>query len=231
MKAIGYVRVSTDEQAQEGVSLEAQQSMLQAYAKLRGLELTETVVDEGISGGKDLTSRAGGKRLFESAIRGKVRAIIACKLDRLFRDAADCLNTTKVWDKKNVALHLLDVGGQTIDTSSTMGRFFLTMMAGVAEMERNMIRDRTRVAMSHKRSKGERISRFAPFGFRFEGSQAVLDSAEHELIQEMQSLRSRGYSLQAICDELRARGILTKNGGAEWKPMTVSRILKRMRAK
>ena len=231
MKAIGYVRVSTDEQAQEGVSLEVQQSMLQAYAKLRGLELTETVVDEGISGGKDLTTRAGGKRLFELAGRGKVGAVIACKLDRLFRDAADCLNTTKLWDKKNVALHLLDVGGQTIDTSSTMGRFFLTMMAGVAEMERNMIRDRTRVAMSHKRGKGERISRFAPFGFRFDGSQTVLDSAEHELIQEMQSLRNSGYSLQAICDELRTRGILTKSGGAEWKPMTVSRILNRMRAK
>ena len=68
---------------------------------------------------------------------------MACKLDRLFRDAADCLNVTKHWDKRNIALHLIDVGGQTIDTSSSMGRFFLTMMAGVAEMERNLIRDRT----------------------------------------------------------------------------------------
>ena len=227
MKSIGYVRVSTDEQAQEGVSLEAQQSMLQAYAKLRGLELTETIVDEGISGGKDLTSRAGGKRLFELASRGKVGAVIACKLDRLFRDAADCLNTTKLWDKKNVALHLLDVGGQTIDTSSTMGRFFLTMMAGVAEMERNMIRDRTKVAMSHKRSKGERVSRFAPFGYRFDGSSTIIEPVEQELISEMRSWREGGKSYQAICDLLAIRGVVTKNGTNLWKPMTVRRILLR----
>ncbi len=201
MKAIGYVRVSTDEQAQEGVSLEAQQAMLGAYATLRGLELTDTIVDEAVSGGKDLSSRAGGKRLYELANRGKVQAVVACKLDRLFRDAADCLNTTKSWDRKNVALHLLDVGGQSIDTSSTMGRFFLTMMAGVAEMERNMIRDRTLAAMGHKRTKGERISRFAPFGYRFEGSQTVLEPSEQELILEMRSLRAAGNSYRqfVIC--------------------------------
>ena len=195
------IRVSTDEQAQDGVSLDAQQSMLQAYAQLQGLELTETI--------------------FELASRGKVEAVVACKLDRLFRDAADCLNTTKLWDKKNVALHLLDVGGQTIDTSSTMERFFLTMMAGVAEMERNMIRDRTRVAMSHKRRKGERVSRFAPFGFRFEDSMTVVEPEEQKAIVEIQLQRMSGWSYQAICDWLTANGILTKNGVGEWKPMTV----------
>lgn len=159
------------------------------------------------------------RSLWELASRGKVGAVIACKLDRLFRDAADCLNTTKSWDRKNVALHLLDVGGQSIDTSSTMGRLFLTMMAGVAEMEGNMIRDRTLAAMGHKRTKGERISRFAPFGYRFEDSQTVLEPSEQVLIIEMRSLRAAGNSYQAICDLLMSRGI--------FKSMTVSRVLQR----
>ena len=227
MKAIGYIRVSTEEQAQEGVSLDAQRATLQAYAILRGLELIEIVVDEGVSGGKDLSSRPGGCRVADIASKGKVSAVIACKLDRLFRDAADCLNTTKAWDRKDVALHLIDVGGQSIDTSSTMGRFFLTMMAGVAEMERNMIRDRTKCAMDFKRSKGERISRFAPFGFQFNGGLLVEDAAEQAIIADIAQLRRDGLTYQAICDELAVRGVATKNGVVQWKPMTIKRILER----
>ena len=224
---IGYLRVSTEEQANEGVSLDAQRATIQAYATLRGLDLIEIIVDEGVSGGKELASRPGGSRVAELASKGKVQAVIACKLDRLFRDAADCLNTTKEWDRKDVALHLIDVGGQSIDTSSTMGRFFLTMMAGVAEMERNMIRDRTKAAMSHKRTKGERISRFAPFGFKFEGDTVIADETEQAIISDIRTLRDGGWSYQRICDELFDRGILTKNGETKWVPTTVKRILER----
>ena len=224
---VGYVRVSTEEQATEGVSLDAQKATLQAYATLRGLELVEIIADEGVSGGKELASRPGGSRVAELASKGKVQAVIACKLDRLFRDAADCLNTTKAWDRKDVALHLIDVGGQSIDTSSTMGRFFLTMMAGVAEMERNMIRDRTKAAMSHKQSKGERVSRFAPFGYRFENDMVVTDESEQLVLNDIRLMRASGRSYQGICDELSDRRIQTKNGECRWQPMTVKRILER----
>ncbi len=225
---VGYIRVSTEEQATEGVSLDAQRATLQTYATLRGLDLVEIIVDEGVSGGKELGSRPGGARVVELASKGKVKAVIACKLDRLFRDAADCLNTTKAWDRKDVALHLIDVGGQSIDTSSTMGRFFLTMMAGVAEMERNMIRDRTKAAMSHKRSKGERVSRFAPFGYRFEGDSVVADETEQAIIDDIRKLRAGSWSYQRICNELFNNGIKTKNGEINWRPMTVKRIIERV---
>jgi DNA invertase Pin-like site-specific DNA recombinase len=227
MKAIGYIRVSTEEQATEGVSLDAQRKTIEAYATLRGLELVEIIVDEGVSGGKELASRSGGSRVSELANRGKVDAVIACKLDRLFRDAADCLNTTKAWDRKSVSLHLIDVGGQSIDTSSTMGRFFLTMMAGVAEMERNMIRDRTKAAMDHKRACGQRISRYAPFGFVFDGDMLVEVPAEQAILADMRELRAAGLSLQKICDELERRGVKTKSGNDKWQPMSVSKILAR----
>jgi len=132
------------------------------------------------------------------------------------------------WDKKGVALHLLDVGGQTIDTSSTMGRFFLTVMAGAAEMERGMARDRTVAVMAHKRSKNERISRHIPFGWELaeNGVDLVADEAEQEAIERIRELRADGLSLRKIARELDERGIPTKSG-RKWNHNTVAAILKR----
>lgn len=225
MQAIGYIRVSTIGQVDDGVSLEAQESAIRAYCSLRGLELCQVVIDAGVSSGKDLATREGGERVLESVRRRTVQAVVAYKLDRLFRDA-DCLNVTKTWDKANASLHLIDVGGQSIDTSSTMGRFFLTMMAGVAEMERNMIGDRTKAAMAHKRSKAERISRHIPFGWNLtsDGVQLVANDTEQAVIHEMQNLRQAGFSFRKIADELNRQGIKAKQGG-KWVHTSVKTIL------
>ena len=224
--AIGYIRVSTIGQAEEGVSLEAQEAAIRAYCVLRGLELTDVVVDSGVSGGKELATRDGGQRVLDAARKRTVQAVVAYKLDRLFRDAADCLNVTKHWDKVGTSLHLIDVGGQSIDTSSTMGRFFLTMMAGVAEMERNMIGDRTKSAMAHKRSKNERISRRIPFGWDLEadGVKLTENPIERAVIREMQSLRESGLSFRKIADELNRQGIKAKQGG-QWIHTSIKTIL------
>jgi len=85
---VGYVRVSTEEQAAEGVSLDAQEAALRAYSAMRGLTLVEVVIDAGVSAGKPLSSREGGRRVLDLVKRGKVGAVIAWKLDRLFRDRA-----------------------------------------------------------------------------------------------------------------------------------------------
>ena len=124
--AIGYVRVSTQEQATTGVSLDAQEARIRAYATMRGLDLVAVVVDAGVSGAKALEERAGGAAILEALHRGTVAHIVALKLDRLFRDAEDALHHTKAWDKAGVSLHLLDLGGASLDTSSAMGRMFLT---------------------------------------------------------------------------------------------------------
>jgi len=131
--AVLYLRVSTQEQAREGISLAAQEAKLRAYCALRGLRIVEVVTDAGVSGGKPMHSREGGSRILDLVKRSAVAHVIAYKLDRLFRDCADCLTVTAAWDKKAIALHLVDLGGQTLDTSSAMGRFFLTVMARAAE--------------------------------------------------------------------------------------------------
>ena len=121
---------------------------------MRGLSLVEVVIDAGISAGKPLATPEGGQRLLELVRTKQVSSVVALKLDRLFRNAADCLYTVESWDKAGIAMHLVDIGGASVDTSSAMGRFFLTVMAGAAEMERNQIRERTSMAMQHMKQRG-----------------------------------------------------------------------------
>jgi site-specific DNA recombinase len=225
-QVVGYCRVSTEEQANEGVSLEAQEAALRAYCTMRGLTLAEMVIDAGISAGKALASREGGQRVLELVKQSKVGAVVAWKLDRLFRDAGDCLNVTGDWDKRGIALHLVDMGGQAIDTSTAMGRFFLTVMAGAAEMERNLIRERTTSGMAFKRSKGERVGAI-PFGHRLaaDGVALELEPAEQEVIAMVKTLRADGFTLQQIVDRLTLDGVPSR--GKAWHLTSVVRILKR----
>jgi DNA invertase Pin-like site-specific DNA recombinase len=229
MKAVSYLRVSTTEQATEGVSLAAQESKVRAYASLKDLDLISVVVDAGVSGGKPLSDREGGRQILDAVAKGTVQAVITLKLDRLFRDAADCLVTTKAWDKKNIGLHIIDMGGQAIDTRSAMGRMFLTMAAGFAELEKNLIGERTRTALRYKAERHERVGQI-PLGWALTGDGKVLveDAREQEAIALMKVCNERGYTLRAICAELDRGGF--KPSGQKWHAKSIARVLKRVAA-
>jgi site-specific DNA recombinase len=214
--AVLYLRVSTQEQAREGISLAAQEARLRAYCALRGLQVVEVVTDAGVSGGKPMHSRAGGQRILDLVQRSAVAHVIAYKLDRLFRDCADCLMVTAAWDKKNIALHLVDLGGQTLDTSSAMGRFFLTVMAGAAELERNLIRERTSEAMGYVRSQGRKTGGDVPYGYAVgvDGKTLVAQEQEQAMLEAIRSARQRGYSQRQVVAELTLHGYTTRKGTA-----------------
>lgn len=219
--AVGYIRVSTEEQSREGVSLAAQEQRLRAYATLCSLDLVEVVRDEGVSAGHALSTRAGGCRLLELLHTGQAHNVVALKLDRLFRDAVDCLQSVREWDRTEVALHLVDLGGQTVNTASASGRFMLTVLAGAAEMERNLIRERTSQAMRFKRDRGDRLGA-TPLGFRTPtpGSPMEPVAVEIETVNCMLELRGRGLTFRAVADELSRRALPTKRGG-QWRASTV----------
>ena len=212
--AVLYLRVSTQEQAREGISLAAQEARLRAYCELRGLRVVEVVTDAGVSGGKPMYSRAGGQRILDLVRRSAVAHVIAYKLDRLFRDCADCLTVTAAWDKKAIALHLVDLGGQTLDTSSAMGRFFLTVMAGAAELERNLICERTSEAMSYVKSQGHKTGGDVPYGYAVavDGKTLVAVEAEQAMLTAIRSARQRGLTQRAIVAELAQKGFTTRKG-------------------
>lgn len=219
---VGYVRVSTAEQAAEGVSLDAQAERIKAYCAMAGLQLVALVREEGVSGTVPLTDRKGGGELVREMVRNKARHVVALKLDRLFRDAADALNQTKAWDKAEVALHLIDVGGQTINTSTAMGRMFLTMMAGFAELERNLIAERTTAALAHKKAK-RMVYAPTPLGFDRVGEELVINGEERAIVLRIKTARAEGKALNAIAAELNADGVPTKRGG-KWFASTVRYI-------
>jgi site-specific DNA recombinase len=226
-EAVGYVRVSTEEQAREGVSLEAQEQRLRAYATAQGLTLATVYRDEGVSGGKAFVSRPAGRKLQEAIGRGRVSHVLALKLDRLFRDAIDCMSTATAWDGAGVSLVLLDMGGSSVDSRSAAGRFMFTVLAAAAEMERNRIRERTRDALHHKREKGERLGT-TPLGFRTPapGERMEPDPVELETVRLILERREARDSFRAIAAELERRGIPTKRG-RRWDHSTVRQVWER----
>ena len=224
-KAVGYVRVSTEEQAREGVSLDAQECRLRAYCTAAGLELVHLVREEGVSASKPLAVRPGGAELLRLMLEHQAGHVVALKLDRLFRDTADALAQTSAWDSTGTALHLVDMGGQAINTASAMGRLFLTITAAFAELERNLIRERTSAALAHKRDKGEPVSR-APRGCRNEGKRLVPDAGSEglRLAARARVLRAQGLSLAAVARALEAEGFRPERGRRLY-PETVRYIL------
>jgi DNA invertase Pin-like site-specific DNA recombinase len=222
-QAVCYIRMSTEEQAKGGVSLAAQEEKLLAYCQLTGLEPVAMIREEGVSGGKLLGARPGGAELLALVAARKAQHIVALKLDRLFRDAADALNQTKTWDKGGVALHLVDMGGQTLNTASAMGRFFLNVMAGFAELERNLIAERTGTAMAHKKAHREAYAP-TPYGYDREGNALKENPGELANVAQIQAWRTAGWTLGEIAQELTRRQIPTKRGGS-WYPGTVKYLL------
>ena len=212
--AVLYLRVSTQEQATEGVSLEAQDAKLRAYCTLRGLSIVKVIVEAGVSGGKPLDDRDGGHELLALVKKHAVAHVVSYKLDRLFRDCADCLTVTAAWDKHGVSLHLVDLGGQTLDTSTAMGRFFLTVMAGAAELERNLIGERTREALAYKRTQGHRISRHVLYGSRLAGDGITLEPepAEQAIITMARDLHAAGLSSRQVAARLAEQGLYSRVG-------------------
>ena len=225
IKAVGYVRVSTDEQAREGVSVEAQEAKIRAYCALKDMHLVEVVKDLGVSGGKPLSSRPGGMKVLDGVRKGEINAVVAVKLDRAFRDAGDCLNVTKEWDKAGVAFHVIDMGGSSVDTKSAAGRFMLTVLAGAAEMERNLIRERTTAAMAHKKSMGERVGT-VPYGYQLaeDGKTLAMDKVEIGTVRRIYDMARRGVSKVKVARALNEEGVKTKRGG-RWHHTTIASIL------
>jgi DNA invertase Pin-like site-specific DNA recombinase len=180
---------------------------------MRGLSLIEVVIDAGVSAGKPLASREGGQRLLSLVGSRKVAGVVALKLDRLFRNAADCLSTVAGWDTAEVSMHLVDLGGSSIDTATATGRFFLTVMAGAAEMERNLVKERTSAAMQHMKQRGEYTGGRPPLGFEVtEEGQLVRVEAEHEALAMARHLREQGLTLRAVAAELASAGHLNRQG-------------------
>ncbi len=215
MRVIGYVRVSTNEQAENGVSLDAQAQKIRAYCKGNGWQCVEVVRDDGYSA-KDLKRPGLQRILAEFPAKGRrFDGIVVTKLDRLTRSMRDLA------DQYQVALVSIQ---EAVDTGTATGQLFRNIITSINEWERGIIAERTREALAYKRQNGERIGT-VPYGFTLakDGTHLMPVPAERRVLAQIAKARQRGKSYERIADDLNADRILTKGGG-RWYPATVRSV-------
>src|SRR5690242_18868342 len=186
MLAIGYARVSTDRQADRGVSLDAQSAKILAMATVQGSELLEVVVDGGESAGT--MNLPGLQRILELVRNRKVQAVLVAKLDRLTRSVKDLCAILELFEKRGVALVSV---AESLDTSTAAGGWVITIMSAVSQWEREAIGERTRDALEHKRSKGERVGN-VHYGYRLsgDGKHVEPEPTEQAVLADIRALRA-----------------------------------------
>ena len=222
--AIGYVRVSSDEQAESGLGLDAQRQRIRAYCELQELHLAAIFEDPGVSGGKPLSSRPAGSRLLENARTTRPVVVVVARLDRLFRSVADAAQTIADFDKKCIELVAVAEG---FDMTNPYGRAMAQMASVFAELERAMIRERTRAAMRVKRDRRERISGHVPFGWDLNPDGLLTHNiSELKVVALIKKMREQGKSLREIANSLNERGIKPKRAKC-WLHSSVIRVLSR----
>jgi DNA invertase Pin-like site-specific DNA recombinase len=206
-----------------------QRERILQYAPFAQLEIVDVLIDDGVSGGKPLDKRPAGKQLLERVRSGEVDAIVALRLDRVFRDTLDALDTVKRLDAMNIAVHFVDFGGQAFDSTTSVGKLFFVMQVAFAEFERQRIAERVRENKESRKANG-RTYAVPQFGKQnLEGRVEVLDE-ETVLLREMQEMRTDGWGYKRIAANLNERGVPPKQHGLQWYPATVRNILQREHA-
>ncbi len=205
IKVAGYLRVSTDQQADSGLGLQAQRGRIEAEAKHRGWEVV-WFMDEGFSA-KNLDRPALTEALAALAAHD-VDALVVAKLDRLSRSVVDFSNTLGIAKKQKWALILLDLG---VDTSTPNGKLVAGLMSQIAEWEREMIGQRTKEALAAAKTRGQRLGR----------PRLTPDAVVARVVA-----LSADLSPSQVAKALTAEGLPTTRNAAEWGPSTVRRLLR-----
>lgn len=219
MKAVSYIRVSTDGQAEKGVSLENQAERIRSYCEYKGFGLVAEIKDAGVSGGLN-KARPGFIELLDLVQNRGVDVIVLYSLERLSRDMLTLLALERLLHEYSVEIHTVD---GLVDTSTPDGFMSFAMKAFLGEMERRQIKFRTRKALEHKRNRGEVVGQ-VPYGYQRQGNDLMPDLQEQTVIREANRLYSEGLRLVDIAECLNSQEITTRQGKA-WTPMQVKRLL------
>lgn len=213
---IGYIRVSTEDQS---LSMKAQRDKIEQYCALNDLVL-DRIEEEALSG-KSIEGRPALNNMLLGLKEGD--NVVVVKLDRLARNTIETLEMAELFEKKKAHLHSIT---EKLDTKSPIGKFFFTLIAALAEMERATIAERTRTVLQSKKSRGEKTGGGIPYGFTVQVKSGVKvltqNLGEQKVIAEIKALRAQGKSLAEITRILNSQG---HHRGRRWYPMQVKRVL------
>lgn len=218
-QAVGYIRVSTEGQVVDGVSLDAQRAKIEAWCLLNDFDLVAVHVDAGISG-KSALNRPGLQDALADCGRGS--ALVVYSLSRLARSTRDTLDISDRLNKAGADLVSLS---EKIDTTSAAGKMIFRLLAVMAEFERDQISERTTSALQYKKSKGERVGS-VPYGrdLADDGVALLVNADEQAVIALARELKASGLSLRKIAAELERRGFVSR-AGTVFLPAQIQRMV------
>jgi len=210
-KAVGYIRVSTEEQAATGHGLEVQERAIRSFCESQDYDLIEIISDAGVSGAKRPEDRDGFRRVLELAAAGNFSILLVWKFDRLARNLLFSVTTVhQLQEQYRVNLRSVT---EPIDTASPMGAMIFGILASFAAEERRVITSRTLAGKKEKASRGGFAGGAVPLGYRkdLEGG-LLIDEAEAEILNQIARMRQEGHSLRAIASALNKAGVRSKRG-------------------
>lgn len=199
-RVVAYVRVSTEQQASEGSSLETQKAHLELYAQLHNLTIVAYEVDAGLSASS--LDRAGLQRALVRMVHESLSGLLVVKLDRLTRSMRDlCFLLETYFEDGGYALMS---AGESIDTSTAGGRLILNILTTVSQWEREAAAERTQAVMTHLKSKGEYTGGWPPFGFSVDEEGNLVENAEEQaIVADVRSRRAKGGSIRLVASQVR----------------------------
>lgn len=219
-KAIGYVRVSTVKQVQDGVSIDAQIAKIKQWADFSECELIEIYTDEGISG-KNIKDRPGLNNALAALESGMI--LVFYSLSRVSRNAVETIRLGDSIAQKGADMVSLS---EKIDTTGAAGRMIFNLLAVLNQFERDQIVERTRLAMQYLKANNKVYSPI-PYGFDEIEGQLIRNDSEYAILSLIQRLYEiDGYGFRKIATTLNRREISAKQGGI-WYAKTVQQVYER----
>lgn len=215
-----YCRVSTDEQAREGISLDEQQERMKAYCRAMGWGNNFLIfIDDGYSA-KNL-ERPKLKKLLNDVGKGKISKVLVTKLDRLSRKLKDLLNLIDLFSDHKVSFISI---GESFDTNTSPGRLTLQVLGAVAEFERERIRERVVENMQHAAKNGKWLTQ-SPYGYDLSDKELIINEEEAKIVREVFDLYlQKGLGFYSIAKKLNERGIPSKQK-KEWSIRSIKLML------
>jgi site-specific DNA recombinase len=217
-KVVGYIRVSTREQAETKLSLTHQEEKIRAYASSKDLNI-DHIYNDAAESAKDL-NREAIRQLLADVEKGKIGHVIIYKLDRLIRNVENLGFLVRLFDKKIVTLSSVQ---ESLDTSNASGRFVVNILGNIAQWEREQIQERTQAALDVKRRRGEKLGGIVPYGFRSRQGRLIGHPDEQKVLREVLKSRKGGEGYQDIAESLNKRKVKPRNG-ARWYASTIRSI-------